>query len=497
MKTFRILLFIVITFAGIFFSSKINAQIEEPVKWKFSTEKIDENTLNLIMEASIEDNWHLYSQFFDAGGPLPLIFNFEENNNYKLIGGVIEYQQPKEEFDDVFEITVRYFEKYAKFTQKVEILSNEGFNIVGNLEGQACYDLDGKCIPVSSDFVFKINGGDKGENVSEVSTVENKTPILVTENKFEKQSQANKSLWEFFFISFLFGIIGILTPCVFPMIPMTISFFMNKSEKRSKNLLKVFVFSLSIVLLYGIIGIIVSLTSAGANFTTVLSTHWIPNLIFFVLFLIFASSLFGVFEFVIPTGLVNKTDAKVDRGGLIGSFFMALTTVIVSFSCTGPIIGALLVKAASGNVLEPTVGMFGFGLGFALPFTLLALTPGMLGKLPKSGGWLNSVKVVMGFIILAFSLKFFSNIDQNYHLNIMSREVYLSIWIVIFALMGLYLLGKIKFKYDSDVTHIGFFRFLLAMSSFVFAIYFASILVLSSPLKVSSSSIPRCICATG
>jgi thiol:disulfide interchange protein DsbD len=246
---------------------------------------------------------------------------------------------------------------------------------------------------------------------------------------------------------------------------------MQKSEKRSKNLLKAMIFGVSITLLYFLVGVIVSLTSAGANFTTVLSTHWIPNLIFFVLFLVFAASLFGVFEIVLPTGIVNKADKQVDKGGLLAAFFMALTTVVVSFSCTGPIVGALLVKAASGNVLEPAIGMLGFGLGFALPFTILAISPNWMKKLPKSGGWLNAVKVIMGFVILAFSLKYFSNIDQNYNLGIISRDVYLAIWIVIFTIMGVYLLGKIKFPHDSDTNHIGFFRLLLAMVSFGFAIY--------------------------
>lgn len=468
MKIIRSVVLVTAILAGLF-SNFLYSQIEEPVKWKFSTEKIDEKTLNLIMEASIDEKWHLYSQHFETGGPLPLIFKFIETGNYKLIDGVSESPKPKTEFDEVFEVNVSYFEKKAKFVQKVEILNDKGFNIEGTIEGQACYE-DGKCIPITKDFSFKINGGAK-ETITEISESEKKTPVIVTENKFVSKTDSNNSLWGFFFISFLFGIIGILTPCVFPMIPMTVSFFMNKSETKSRNLLKVLVYSLSITFLYGIVGVIVSLTSAGADFTTVLSTHWIPNLIFFILFLVFASSLFGLFEFVMPSSLANKADAKVNKGGIVGSFFMGLTTVIVSFSCTGPIIGALLVKAASGNVLEPTVGMFGFGLGFSLPFTILALAPGMLGKLPKSGGWLNSVKVVMGFIILAFSLKYFSNIDQNYNLGIMSREVYLAIWIVIFMVMGFYLLGKIKFSHDSELKHVGFFRLLLAMTSFVIAIY--------------------------
>jgi len=451
----------------VFSLSNLFAQVEDPVRFKMNIEKLENSTYELIFEAEIDDKWHLYGQYFDLGGPRPLYFSFDENENYRLIDSVAELGDVIHEYDDVFEVNVAYFAKQAKFVQKIEVLTDKGFNITGEISGQACYD-DGACVTIGDDILFEINGGASIENQE---TIEAKTPVIVKENKFASSTEEKSSLLGFFFLSFLFGIIGILTPCVFPMIPMTISVFMNKSEKRSRGILKAIIFGLSITLLYTLVGVIVSLTSAGANFTTVLSTHWIPNLIFFVLFLVFAASLFGLFEMVLPSGLANKADAQVDKGGMLSAFFMALTTVIVSFSCTGPIIGALLVEAASGNVLEPLIGMFGFGLGFALPFTFLALVPRLISKLPKSGGWLNAVKVVMGFILLAFSLKYFSNIDQNYHLGILSRDVYLAIWIVIFVLLGIYLLGKIKFSHDSDVQHIGFFRMLLAMVSFVFVIY--------------------------
>ncbi|HNQ67242.1 MAG TPA: cytochrome c biogenesis protein CcdA [Bacteroidales bacterium] len=469
MKTIKMFLISTIMLISLFSFTKLLAQVEEPVKFKFSIEESDNSVYNLIIEAEIEEKWHLYSQYFDFGGPMPLYFAFEQSDDYKLIDSVIESPEPHEEFDDIFGINVKYFNKSAKFTQKIEVLTDKGFNVTGTLEGQACFE-DGACIPLNSDMIFAINGGADINNAANGDSGA-ETPVIVTENNFINTEKDGNSLWSFFFLSFLFGILGILTPCVFPMIPMTVSFFMNKSEKKSKNIFKAMIFGISITLLYTIVGVIVSLTSAGADFTTVLSTHWIPNLIFFLLFLVFAASLFGLFEFVLPSGLANKADAQVDKGGMIAAFFMALTTVIVSFSCTGPIIGALLVKAASGNVLEPAVGMFGFGLGFALPFTLLAIAPGMMKKLPKSGGWLNAVKVVMGFIILAFSLKYFSNIDQNYHLGIISRDMYLVIWIVIFILMGIYLLGKIKFSHDSEVQHVGFFRLIVAMISFSIALY--------------------------
>ena len=441
------------------------SQVEKPVQWNYSIEKIDETQLNLIFDAKIDEHWHLYSQYSAEGGPLPLLFTFTENKNYTLINRTTESPTPKKEYDDVFEVDIQYFTSEAKFVQKIELNNDKGFNINVVIDGQSCFD-DGKCVPFTEEFILPINGGeDTKENISQIIKT---TPIIVTENNFKDTQTEDNSLLVFFFISILFGFLGILTPCVFPMIPMTISFFMQDSKN---SVLKAIVFGGSIMLLYTLVGVIVSLSSVGADFTTVLSSHWIPNLIFFLLFFVFAASLFGLFEFKIPTGLANKADRQVDKGGVLAAFFLGITLVIVSFACTGPIIGALLVQAASGNFLQPTVGMLGFGLGFAIPFTVLALFPKLLNKLPQSGGWMNSIKIVMGFIIIAFSLKFLSNIDQNYHLNFLSRDIYLAIWIVIFVLLGLYLLGKLKFHLDSPVEHIGFFRLLLSGTCFVFVVY--------------------------
>ena len=482
------------------------AQMAEPVKWKFSTEKISDKEFNLVMTATIEDKWHLYSQHFDAGGPMPLEIKYTKSDKYKLVGTTSESPTPTAEYDDVFMVNVKYFTKKATFKQKIEVLADASFSVKAELNGQACFE-DGQCLPVSADAKFNIDLPKKEtpepektsaepvateENTAEVvdNEVETETstdsvvaevaeqksdkggtPLIVSQNEFADETTEDGSMWAFFFLSLLFGILGILTPCVFPMIPMTISFFMQGESSKFNSVLKALIFGISIMFLYTIIGVIVSLTNAGAGLTTVLSTHWIPNLIFFALFVVFAASLFGMFEIILPTSLANKSDKQVDKGGVFASFFLALTTVIVSFSCTGPIVGALLVKAASGNVLEPTIGMLGFGLGFALPFTILAIAPNWIKKLPKSGGWMNSVKVVMGFCLLAFSLKYFSNIDQNYHLDIMSRELYIAIWIVISVLCGLYLLGKLRFKMDSEVKTVGFFRMILASAFFVFALY--------------------------
>jgi thiol:disulfide interchange protein DsbD len=287
----------------------------------------------------------------------------------------------------------------------------------------------------------------------------------------------------------LAGLAGVATPCVFPMIPMTVGFFSQGSENKGASILKALVFGISIVLLYSSLGIIVSLTSAGAGFANTLSTHWIPNLLFFVLFLVFATSFFGAFEMVMPSKWVNSTDSMVDKGGVLASAFLGLTTVLVSFSCTGPIVGALLVEAASGDVLRPTIGMTGFGLAFALPFTLFALFPSWMKKLPRSGGWLNSIKVVLGFIMLAFSLKFASVVDTVYNLGILSRDIFLSIWIVLFILLGIYLMGKIKFAHDTELKHIGVFRLLLIIASFSFALYLIPGLF-GAPLKGISALLP-------
>jgi thiol:disulfide interchange protein DsbD len=271
----------------------------------------------------------------------------------------------------------------------------------------------------------------------------------------------------------LAGFAGVLTPCVFPMIPMTVAFFSRGSEEnvKGKAVFKALVFGISIVLIYASLGIIVSLTSAGAGFANALSTHWIPNTIFFILFIVFAVSFFGAFEILLPNSWVTKADSRVDKGGILAAFFMGLTTVIVSFSCTGPIIGALLVEAASGDVLRPTFGMAGFGIAFALPFTVFALFPSIMNSIPKSGSWLNSIKVVLGFIMLAFSMKFMMTIDSVYSLGLLSRTLFVSVWIVLFSLLGFYLMGKLKFKHDSDFKSLGVFRLFLIIIVFSFVVY--------------------------
>ncbi len=449
----------------------IRSQVLEPVTWEFTSEKNGDNYYEIVMKAAIDDTWHLYAMDIAEGGPVPTSFTFDTPVGYSFIDKPYTVSKPDVKYDENFGMDIGMHSGNAEFRQKIEV-SEYPASVKGFVTFMSCDDK--QCLP-PRDVEFMVDIKDPASAViaSEGSGI----------------NKPKKGLLKFFLLSLLAGFAGILTPCVFPMIPMTVAFFSQGSEKKSAAVLKALIFGLTIVLLYSSLGIIVSLTSAGAGFANTLSTHWIPNLLFFLLFLVFAASFFGAFEMVLPSKWVNSSDSKVDKGGVVASFFLGLTTVLVSFSCTGPIVGALLVEAASGDVLRPTIGMFGFGLAFALPFTLFALFPSWMKKMPKSGGWLNSIKVVLGFIMLAFSLKFASTIDTVYSLGILSRDVYLALWIVIFVLMGLYLMGKIKFENDSDVPHIGVFRLLLIIASFAFALYLVPGLF-GAPLKGISALLP-------
>ena len=474
-------------------------QVVDPVEWTYQVEKGENQTATLVFKADIEPNWHLYSQNFEAGGPIRTNFHFDESPHYQLVGETSEHPEPDEEYDETFGMDVKWFSDQATFRQQIKLQTQKAFKISGNIEYQVCQE--DKCVYFNPSFTFDVPGegtveaagggsdqqeaGESGlagqvQREDEPAAGSDVATAGSGEEAPEQAEEATigsgdltegRSLIGFFLLSVVFGLAGILTPCVFPMIPMTVSFFMQESPSRFSGVIKALIFGLSIIILYTSVGIIVSLTSAGADFTTTLGTHWLPNSLFFLLFLAFAASFFGLFEIVLPSGLANKADKQVDKGGFLASFFMALTLVIVSFSCTGPIVGALLVKAVGGSVVEPTVGMFGFALGFGIPFTLLAIFPGWLKKMPRSGGWMNSVKVVLAFIILAFAFKFLSNIDQNYHLDLLSRDLYLSIWIAIFAMLGMYLLGKIKLPGDSELKQVSVLRLILAIASFSFAIY--------------------------
>ena len=468
----------------------IQGQVLEPVTWSFGTEKTAENKFDIVMTADIDNSWHLYAMDIAEGGPIATSFTFEEPSGYTMEGKPVAVDKPEVKFDNSFGMDIGMHSVKAEFRQKITV-TQYPVTVKGFVTFMSCDDK--QCLP-PRDVEFSIVI--RGDGAAAATTDKNKTFESVSDQPLQTPGdtpvkQPGKGFLKFFLLSMLAGFAGILTPCVFPMIPMTVAFFSQGAEKKGSAIGKALIFGTTIILLYSSLGIIVSLTSAGAGFANTLSTHWIPNILFFALFLVFAASFFGAFEMVMPSKWVSSTDSRVDRGGVLAAFFLGLTTVLVSFSCTGPIVGALLVEAASGDVLRPTIGMFGFGLAFALPFTLFALFPSWMNKMPKSGGWLNSVKVVLGFIMLAFSLKFASNIDTVYSLGILSRDVYLAIWIVIFVLMGLYLMGKIKFENDSDVSHIGVFRLVLIIASFSFAVYLVPGLFGAPLTRISGLLPPR------
>lgn len=461
------------------------AQILEPVKWSFDS-KQNGNEVKLIFKATIEDDWHLYDTSLPDGGPVPTSINFEDTSKFELVGELEKKPKPTEKFDQTFQMDLRYFDGQAELIQTIRLKTDEPLTIAGYVEFMCCNDET--CLPpTEADFSFSLNGADdaKAEAPAAEQAESDKTTKVLTDKGKEGSTE---TLWLFFFFSFLAGLAAILTPCVFPMIPMTVSFFMHSGESKIKARLHAAFYGFSIIAIYTIVGTLVAVLF-GPDAANWLSTHWLPNTLFFIIFMVFAFSFFGMFEIVLPSWLVNKSDKQVDKGGFLGSFFMALTLVLVSFSCTGPIVGAILVESAGGEVLKPIIGMFGFALAFALPFTLFALFPGWLSNLPKSGGWLNSVKVVLGFLELALGLKFLSIADQTYHWGILDREVYLALWIVIFTLMGFYLLGKLKFSHDSETKFVSVPRLMMAIATFSFVIYLVPGMF-GAPLKAISGYLP-------
>ncbi len=474
-------------------SFTVFSQIIEPIEWSFDSRK-EGREVELIFTADIEENWHLYDTYLPEGGPIATQVVFEDSTLFEFVGDLQKEPQPVEKYDDIFMMNLRFFSDEATLTQKIRLKNDEPVEISGYVLFMGCDDE--MCLPPNeAEFTFSFNqssgstgtsasGEDKGDVAS--APVENKGDIASAPVSTSSTGQA---LWLFILISALAGFAAILTPCVFPMIPMTVSFFMRGSEDRGRAIRNGLFFGLSILLIFAFLGALFTFGLFGPNVGNILSTHWIPNLLFFLLFFVFAVSFFGAFEMVLPSSLVNKTDSKAEQGGMIGAFFMALTTVIVSFSCTGPFIGALIIEAVQDGGMRPLIGMSFFGLAFALPFTLLAIFPSAMNKLPRSGAWLNSIKVIFAFVLLAFGLKFLSNIDQVYGFNIISRDFYLAIWIVLFFFLGLYFLGKIKFAHDSDVPYIGVGRLFLAIATFTFVVYLFTGLF-GAPLKAISAMLP-------
>ena len=398
-----------------------------------------------------------------TGGPTATTIQLS-GEGIEPIGTVKAITESHTYYDDIFMMQIGTYDMEAKFEQWVR-LSGKGGNVTATIEYQICNDTG--CIPGDDEQTITI-----GEAEAEVAATE--APAV----EAPKDVAGGGSLWSLIIEAILWGFAALLTPCVFPMVPMTVSFFMKSSTTPAKGRLNASLYGLFIVLLYTLpIAAIILITrilggdSVTADIFNWLATHWLPNLIFFVVFMIFAASFFGAFEITLPSWLVNKSDEKSDKGGVAGIFFMALTLVLVSFSCTGPIVGSVLVKSTSGEFWSPILTMLAFSTTFALPFTLFAFFPSMLKKLPKSGGWLNSVKVVLGFVEVALGFKFLSVADQVYHWGILDREVYLAIWIVVFTLLGFYLLGKIRFAHDSEMKHLSVTRLALAIGVFSFVVY--------------------------
>jgi thiol:disulfide interchange protein DsbD len=473
----------------------VNAQVQEAPEWSISLSDTAQSgeQATLVLEASIPEDWYLYSNDFDPDlGPMLTEVHFDKGRSFELIGQ-LEAVGPKEKYDSLWQGKYTYFTRKAVFKQQIKI-EDLPLQVKGVITYQICSDVTGQCIPFETDFALperpvsqsgSIEGrmpSDKGGGIEEIK-------MQPFENPYGSEStESSNSLWGFFLISFGAGLLALLTPCVFPMIPMTVTYFTKSTASRSKGIMNALIYGGSIVVIYALTGTVFSFLF-GAEFANFLSTHWIPNLIFFAVFLIFALSFFGLFEITLPSSLLNSFDRKADKGGLLGIFFMALTLVLVGFSCTGPIAGTILLQAANGEALKPFIGMLGFSLAFAIPFSLFAVFPGWLKSLPKSGGWLNTVKVSLGFLELALALKFLSIIDQVYHLELLNRDVFLVLWISIFSLLGFYLLGKIYLPGDQKDQPLSVSRLMSAMLVFAFVIYLIPGLV-GAPLNSLAGYLP-------
>lgn len=470
---------LLLAYFGILFG---HAQVYNPVKWTTSVEKLSESEYALVSKATIETGWHLYSQNVPEDGPIPTAFTYDDSEGgFKILGNTSE-EKGKTVDDPVFGMKIKYFEKSATFKQKVEVKENTS-TIKAFVEFMVCDDA--RCLPPTEvELVFNIpktekttvNNGESLQNSGSPNTEKNVGNEASSGSKAENlggsstSKNTKKGLWTIFFIAFLSGFAALLTPCVFPMIPMTVSFFTKQSKTKALGIRNAIIYGLSIIVIYVLLGTAVT-GVFGADALNALATNVWFNIIFFLILIVFAVSFLGAFEIMLPNSWANKVDSQANRGGLIGIFFMALALAIVSFSCTGPIVGTLLVEASSKGGIAPIIGMLGFSLAIALPFALFAAFPGWLNSLPKSGGWLNTVKVVLGFLELALAFKFLSQADLVLQTHLLEREVFLAIWIAIFGTLALYLFGKIKLPHDSPLTHISVGRLSLGLVVLSFTIY--------------------------
>ena len=516
-----------------FMALAVQAQILTPVKWKIQLEDSGTAEKTLVFSATLDAGWHLYDMNLPEGGPISTSFSFENLTGAKAVGTPVASKEATKVFDEQFQMELRWFAGEVTFRQKIEVTDPQKFQAVGYVEYMACNDEN--CLPPDQEeFSFSKKDIDvektlaalssKGEEPkaepqdtvtpeepAEVEASTSATPEYVPEE--EPQVYQSEDLWMpvidelkafgdetisatdtswlfIFFVGFAGGLIALLTPCVWPMIPMTVSFFLKRTKDRKKAIRDAIMYGISIIVIYLVLGLLIT-GIFGASALNDLSTNAIFNIIFFLLLVLFAVSFFGAFELVLPASWTNKLDSKADSTtGIISIFFMSFTLVLVSFSCTGPIIGTLLVQAATmGAAIGPAVGMFGFALALSIPFSLFAIFPNLLQSMPKSGGWLNSVKVVLGFLELALALKFLSVADLAYGWRLLDRETFLVLWIVIFALLGCYLLGKLKFSHDSDLKYVSVPRLFMAIISFAFAVYMVPGLW-GAPLKSISAFAP-------
>jgi thiol:disulfide interchange protein DsbD len=490
-------------------SQNLPAQILTPARWSWAPERTtlrQRDEVDLIFTVVTDKNWYVYANDFDPDcGPMLTTITFEKNNSYETIGP-LRAINPLSKHDEIFGCDVKIFKDRGEFRQRIRILSAQPV-IKGVIEGQTCTEVDGRCIPFEVDF--EIGGITVSGNNTEAShslvekpdTPEQATvqplsekyntalgPILDS-SILEGMDELNpESFFGYLVFAFMLGLVSLVTPCVFPMVPMTVTFFLRDNQSREQGVRNALLFGVSIIAIYTLAGTLFALM-LGAEGLNALATHWAPNLFVFVIFIVFALSFLGMFEITVPHQLVTRADQQAEKGGIVGIFFMAATLVLVSFSCTIPIVGNVIVLSAGGKVIKPILAMFSYSLAFAIPFTLFAVFPEWMKSLPKSGGWLNSVKVTLGFLELALALKFFSIADQAYHWRLLDRDVNIVLWIVIFGLLGLYLLGKIRLPHDSPVEKISVPRLLLAIATFSFVVYLIPGLW-GAPLKALAGYLP-------
>ena len=496
-----------------------HAQIQDPVKFKTELKALSDTEGEIIFTAAIAPGWHVYSTNLGDGGPISATFNVDKKNGLELVGKLKPVGNEISTFDKLFQMKVRYFESTAQFVQKIKFIAStytiEGYLEYGACDDESClpptqvpFNLSGKTTLKATEPVAESKVELQKEVEIEPETVATSAdtaavvkpavsadilwkPVIDDLQAYGEEHSQEDMSWIYIFITgFLGGLLALFTPCVWPIIPMTVSFFLKRSKDRKKGIRDAWTYGASIVVIYVTLGLAIT-AIFGASALNALSTNAVFNILFCLMLIVFAASFFGAFEITLPSKWSNAVDSKAEAtGGLISIFLMAFTLSLVSFSCTGPIIGFLLVQVSTtGSVIAPAIGMLGFAIALALPFTLFALFPSWLKSMPKSGGWMNVIKVTLGFLELAFALKFLSVADLAYGWRILDRETFLALWIVIFALLGFYLLGKIKFPHDDDDTKIGVSRFFMALVSLAFAVYMVPGLW-GAPLKAVSAFAP-------